>query len=270
MGLKLLTMKNILYSFFFLLLSIHSNAQKKTVHKASSKSNRMMIPNMAKDDVELPDLGDLIAKENKKILEKTNDSTQLLNRNAKELTFDENGLMSFYREGKLVRFTKITKDTIQKPIPVKQAYREWRDEYKQSMQTAVDFYPDGKVRVIKHFNNTSNGYYPAGNWYVYDSDGKLLGHIDHEKYFKSSYYDLAMIADTYDYRNVTIGRAFGPKGFAYWVFLLEKYGETKILIIDDKTRKILYDMNWYEYRSFRKFDDIIKYVEELHAPFKTD
>lgn len=273
MSLKLIIMKNILYSFFILLLSIHSNAQKKIVHKIpSSKSMTMMIPNITKNDIKIPNLDDLIATENKKIFGRTKDSLQLLKKSARELTFEENGFISLYREGKLVMLTKMMKDTIQKPIPVKQMFSEWRDEYKQSTETVVNFYPDGKVHVIKHFNITTNGQYPAGNWYVYSPDGKLSGHIDHEKYFKLSYYDLAMIADTYDYPSITILRDFNRKGFAYWTIILAGFQDwrkkTKILIIGDKTKKILYDLNQDEYQDFLKFNKMMKYNEDFYAPFK--
>ncbi len=77
MSLKLITMKNILYSFCILLLSIHSNAQKKTVYKIpSGKSEKMVIPNITKNDIKIPNLDDLIAAENKKIFVRTNDSSQ--------------------------------------------------------------------------------------------------------------------------------------------------------------------------------------------------
>lgn len=255
------------------ILAINScKAQTKTQKKNNSrKYYKMEIPNITKEDIKLSSLEDLISKENSKILKKSNDSSKLINDRTKDLNFEQNGFASLYKDGKIKLLSKITEDRVQKPIPRKKEHFNSPKEFTQKIQTLVDFYSNGTVYTIKQYNNNSNGYYPAGNWYVYDDSGNLVQHIDHEKYFKMSYYDVAKIADSYDYSTIRLSRIF-DENKSYWIIqmngLQDESIEPKTIILDDKTRKVLYEMNQEEFNNFRDFDYMTKYSEDLYKLFK--
>lgn len=252
----------VLFAFF----CVH--AQKKTT---PAKYPKMQIPNITKEDIKIPNLDELIKEENRKIFYKTNDSTKLINKNDEELVFEHNDFGYKYKDGKLVLIGRRKEDDIQKPIPRRKEYFNSPKEFRQNVKTTIEFYPNENVHMIRHWINTPNGYFPAGNWYVYDEYGKLLQHIDHEKYFRMSYYDIAQIADSYDYPSISIGRYFDNNN-SYWEINLVGFQddprEGKTIIINDKTGKILYDMNKYELNNFKAFDHIAEYQKDLYKLFK--
>lgn len=261
-------MKKILYPNFLFLLFIPSNAQKKSVHKASSTLNRMMIPNMTKDDIKIPSLDDLIAAENKKILEQTKDSTQLINRNSRGMGFEQNGFIGGYdKEGKLSRMLK--------NIYVKDSFLEERG-LEEVVKIWVSFYPNNKVHSIIQESSTFLGYYPVGNWYLYAPDGKLLKHVNFENKFRMSLCDVVKIADfyrdDYQYSGMSVSRTFNGKGTAYWVISLRPIQgqslEHKQIIIDDKTGKVLYQMSREEFAGFQKLQSMFQDVRNLLEPFR--
>lgn len=260
--------------FVLLSLLIFNNCigQKKTIKKITPKRHyKMEIPNITKENIKLSNLEDLISNENSKILQKTHDSSKVINDRTKELNFEQNGFASLYKDGKVKLLSKITEDKAQKPIPRKKEHFNSPKEFTQKVQTLVDFYSNGSVHTIKQYNNNSNGYYPAGNWYAYDESGNLLQHIDHEKHFKMSYYDVAQIADSYDYSAIRISRIFDLNK-SYWIIQMngvqDEPIEPKTIILDDKTGKVLYDMNQEESNNFRGLDDMAKYSEDLYRSFK--
>ena len=266
-------MRKVLFILLSLLVYTNSNAQKKNINK---KQNKMEIPNITKDNLEIPKLNDLIKQENERILEKTKDSSRMISDTIKNYEFDQNGYFSVYKEGKLIWLSKITEDNVQTPVPRKKRFNpEGVIEFKQSIHTWVYFYPNGSVHIIEQYNESSTGSYPAGNWYVYDESGKLLQHIDHEKHFRMSYYDVAQIADSYDYPQITISRgfAYGPS----WSIDLAGYPEErpnreKLIDIDDKTGKILLELDSQEEINNRRALNLKKYNEnkenDLYKLFK--
>jgi len=248
------------------------NSQHTDIIVKQKKHLKMNIPNITKDDLEVPKLSDLVKSENEKIFEKTKDSSTLLNKNENELVFEHNDFGYKYKDGKLVLIGRRKEDDIQKPIPRTKEHFNSPKEFIQNLQTKIEFYPNENVHMIRHWINTPNGYYPAGNWYVYDESGNLLQHIDHEKYFRMSYYDVAKIADSYDYPSIIISRSFDGKNNSFWIIQLEGLQDQpivpKTIIIDDKTGKVLYEMNQEEFNNFHDFDYITKYSEDLYKLFK--
>ena len=266
-------MKKVLFILLSLLMYANSNAQKKNTKKATTKKQyKMEIPNITKEDIKLPNLQDLIRQENEKIWEKTKDSSKLLSENPKELRFVQDEFGGLYQDGKL-SLAKTTEDNVQKPVPRKKRFNpEGVIEFKQRIQTEVYFYPSGSVHMIMQYNYNTTGYYPAGNWYVYDESGKLLQHIDHEKHFRMSYYDVVQIADSYDYPKIDISRGFDDKK-SLWAITLAGYPEErphreKVIIIDDKTGKVLHELNGQE--EIRNFKDsyLIEYSDNMYKLFK--
>ncbi|QFG54457.1 hypothetical protein [Chryseobacterium sp.] len=267
-------MKKLIFILLSLVIFTNCKAQSKSIKKITPKKNhKMIIPNISKEDIKISNIKDLVSRENKKILERSNDSSQLVNENAKELNFEQNGFASLYKDGKLKLLSKITEDNVQKPIPRKKEHFNSPKEFSQKAQTLVNFFPNENIHTIKQTINTPNGYFPAGNWYVYDESGNLLQHIDHEKYFTMSYYDIAKIADSYDYPVISIGRGFDNKEFSYWLIILEGIQDqqllTKYIIINDKTGKIIYETNSEEeLNNFPGFKEMAKYGEDLYKLFK--
>lgn len=259
-------MKNIITILLSFLVCINYCAQKKTTYK---KKYDMDIPNITKEDIKISSLEDLINSENKNILKKTNDSSKLINKSAKSIGFEQNGFIGSYNDGKITSLGKITKDSTPKPNPI----RRGGQKFEQFAQTSVYFYPNNNVHIIEQTLNTPDGYFNAGNWYVYDEAGNLLQHIDHEKHFKMTYYEIAQIADSYAYPATSIARFFDNKN-SFWRIKLsgvqEEPIENKIVIIDDKTGKVLCELNQDEFFSFQGFLSAKKYQEDLYKLFKHD
>lgn len=184
------------------------SAQHKDIIIKQKKHLKMNIPNITKENIEVPNLSDLLKAENERIFEKTKDSSKLLKKNDNELVLEYNDFGYKYQDGKLVLIGGRKDDDIQKAIPRRKEHFNSAKEFTQNLQTTIEFYPNENVHMIRHQINTPNGYYPAGDWYVYDEFGNLLQHIDHEKHFKMSYYDVTEIADTYDYSTIRISRIF--------------------------------------------------------------
>ncbi|KMQ69199.1 hypothetical protein ACM39_03595 [Chryseobacterium sp. FH2] len=245
---------------------INCNAQRKPVKKINHrKKYKMEIPNITKDNLEIPKLSDLVNQENKKVLEKTNDSSKLISESTKKLQFNKNGFDYFYENGKLVGMGKAI-GTIPPP-----QIKSREELFEQRLNTDISFYSNEKIRMIRQFSYTPQGYFPIGNWYAYDEAGNLLQHIDHEKHFKMSYYEVAQIADTYDYPSITIFRGvYLPYNFSYWIvdfkgFPEEQPQRREWLIINDKTGKIIYNLDetGRQYYGTHEFDKLEKYKVDL-------
>ena len=235
----------------------------------------MEIPNITKENLKIPELDSLIKQENNKILNAEKDSSKIVNNSIKNYEFtiqkDAANFEYFkYKNGQLVKIQKNIKDNLP-PIPRKQKYFNDSWFFTQTIQTYIDFYPNNSISNIRQYNDTSSGAYPAGNWYAYDEDGNLLQHIDHEQHFRMSYYDVAKIADSYDYPSIRIGRSF-DENKSFWIIQLNGLQDQpikpKTIIIGDKTGKLLYEMNQEELNNFRAFDDMTKYGEDLYRLFK--
>ncbi len=264
-------MKKLILALLILTTVNNCKAQKVKVNKShSQKHYKIEIPNITKEDIRLSSLTDLIIAENNRILKKTKDSSKLIISKAQELNFEQNGFASLYKDGKLKLLSKITEDQKHPPIPRRKEHFNSPKEFSQRVQTLVNFYPSEAIRTIKQYNNNSSGSYPAGNWYVYDESGNLLQHIDHEKHFKMSYYDVATIADTYDYSTISISRIFDPNK-SYWIIqmngLQDEPIEPKTIIIDDKSGKVLFDVN-QQNLNFQGFKEMENYSETLYRLFK--
>ncbi|WP_346986365.1 hypothetical protein [Chryseobacterium sp. POE27] len=266
-------MKKLIFIIVLLLIFTSCNAQHKDIIVKQKKHLRMNIPNITKDNLGVPKLSDLVKAKNEKIFEKTKDSSKLLNKNENELVFEHNDFSYKYKDGKLVLIGRRKKDDIQKPIPRRKEHFNSPKEFTQNLQTTIEFYPNENVHMIRHWINTPNGYYPAGNWYVYDEAGNLLQHIDHEKYFRMSYYDVGKIADSYDYPSIIISRSFDGKNNSFWIIQLEGLQdqpiEPKTIIIDDKTGKVLFEMNQEEFNNFRGLDNMEQYGKQLYHLFES-
>lgn len=264
-------MKKLIFIVVLQIIFTSCNAQHKDIIVKQKKHLKMNIPNITKDNLEVPKLSHLVRAENKKIFEKTKDSSKLLNKNENELVFEHNDFGYKYKDGKLVLIGRRKEDDIQKPIPRRKEHFNSPKEFTQNLQTTIEFYPNENVHMIRHWINTTNGYYPAGNWYVYDESGNLLQHIDHEKHFKMSYYDVAEIADAYDYSTISISRIFDANK-SYWIIqmngLQDEPIEPKTIILNDKTGKVLLDMVQVEIKSLGMFDDMAKYGEDLYRLFR--
>lgn len=218
----------------------------------------MEIPNITKNDIEILGLSDFI-QEN---LKSKNDS--------KELTFEKNGFTYRYLNENLLDMEKITADHFQKPIPRRKKQFNSPEEFKQAIQTLINFYPDNTIHTIKQFNNNSNGYFPAGNWYTYDEQENLLKHIDHEKFFKMNYYDIAQIADSYDYASIQITRRFDERDSIWLIILAPIEGQRlpfKYIYVDDKSGKIIYELSQEEFNSLHRFDAMETYQKQLYKLF---
>ena len=261
------------------LLTSFCFGQKKPLTKVNSKKKyKMEIPNITKDNLETPDLNYLISLENKKILEKTKDSSRIIKiNNIQDYEFsiqkDQNNFEYYkYKNGQLNHIQKNTKNIMQ-PMSAQVKKTDETELLKQTIQTYIDFYSNGNVHTIRQYNDTDKGAYNTGNWYAYDEAGNLLQHIDHEKYFKMSYYEVAQIANSYhDYPSIGIGRYFDETG-SYWYIRLEGYQdqpiEPKIIILNDKIGKILNELKREEFHDFQGFQNMEKYQKVLYKLFKT-
>lgn len=268
-------MKKILLIALSLLLITNFSAQKRTLKNTNYKKKyKMKIPNITKDNLEIPDLNSLIKNENKKNLEKTSDSSRLIQvRNVQDYEFsvqkDQNNFNYYkYKNGELNHIQKNTRQTISSQV----VKGEESESLNQTIQTYIDFYPNAIVHTIKQYNDTDKSSYSAGNWYAYDEKGNLLQHIDHEKYFKMTYHDIAKIASSFhDYPSKMINRYFDKTG-SYWYIRLTGYQdqpiESKIIIIEDKTGKTIKELKKEEFQTFQGFQRMEKYQEKLYKLFK--
>jgi hypothetical protein len=209
-------------------------------------------------------------------LEKTKDSSRIIKiNNIQDYEFgiqkDQNNFEYYkYKNGQLNHIQKNTKNIMQ-PMSAHVKKINEPELLNQAIQTYIDFYSDGNVHTIRQYNDTDKGAYNAGNWYAYDEAGNLLQHIDHEKYFKMSYYEVAQIADTYDYPSISIFRGvYLPNNFSYWIvdfngFPEEQPQRREWLIINDKTGKIIYDLDetGRQYYGAHEFDKLEKYKVDL-------
>ncbi|MCD1115276.1 hypothetical protein [Chryseobacterium turcicum] len=265
-------MKKILSIALPLLIITNFFAQKKSLKKTNTKTKyEIKIPNISKDNLEIPDLSNLVKLENKKIFDKTKDSSRMINiNNIQDYDFsiqkDKNNFNYYkYKNGQLQHIQKNTKQTISSQVEK----GEDPASFSQTIHTYIDFYSNGNIFTIKQYNDTDKGAYSVGNWYVYDEKGNLLQHIDHKKYFKMTYNDIAKIANSYnDYPSKRISRYFDKTG-SYWYIRLGGYQdqpiEPKIIILEDKTGKILSE---FKKEEFYNFQELEKYQEKLYKLFK--
>lgn len=123
----------------------------------------------------------------------------------------------------------------------------YTQQFSFSYQTQVDFYKNGTIRTIRHFaNGVKSSGYPVGIWYAYSEDGILQQKIDHDPYFRMSFYDLLAIGDSYGFPNIGISRAFNDI-HSYWYILVYPHPEDRetkeiTMLVDDNTGKIIYSI----------------------------
>ncbi|KPH12844.1 hypothetical protein [Chryseobacterium sp. ERMR1:04] len=267
-------------------------AQKKET--AFKKYNKIKIPNI--NNIRIPQLSELVDMKNDIIeisinnihYRKPNDSIKEdIAMNVKRIgkysmSLPQNNLEDLeislqkdpyyiekytFKNDKLIKI--VTKLDDKNLVPRENKYFE-SGYFEQAIHTVIDFYPTKKIHIVRQYNSNSNGSFPAGDWYIYDETGKILKHINHEKIYRMSYYQIAQIADKYNYPSTKIRRVFDDKN-SYWEIILEGYQdlpyEKKIVFINDKTQEIVYEIDQQNLSSFKGLNHLLKFQENLYDQF---